>query len=626
VDVDGTVTALRFRDGRYAIVAIAAAGGELICKGELDTVVVGMPFVGECEPEQPRESRPQGGDPTQAGQARATGRGSTDLVVVHVEHPPAAWARFAGIASYLRCGGIASLDGAVYQLVSTFGTDLPDVLLDEPERLDRIRALGSDLSDVIAELDKTRVALACAADLGENGYEWLVGLCTHRYGPAGPVIASEDLGSIVADGVATAGLVAGLASSSVDRAHVLGAGLSLERARTGWRGATARFASDYARSLFGEDGTGLVSEAIELGSLVRRGKAVVSASDDGALHVVESEIARIAEAARPARAGLVDVTAHRERSVVTNVSDSPVSLVETPPGASGTWLDSMLEHARAVGWAVSVLYPDRRGHLLGRWRPGQIVDAPDVMVLVDAHRLDYDEMARRLLAVPSGCRLVVAGDRCSWAPGHGGNVVRELIATEAFPVVGLDGSGAAWGIRCGESIERCVEFRYGRAPAGTPTIWSGAPASLSTREAKRVMLDRAVRDIGVGVLGTVVAADGRARSVRVELDGLEVTDLSSSALVGGGRIPVSHLPGVRTGALGLARAITPAQLYAAISAAKVLYVRDRELLHVDNLVEQKSVLLDLGDLARTAPARRAGDSDSDARCSSDLATDASLPR
>jgi hypothetical protein len=135
-----------------------------------------------------------------------------------------------------------------------------------------------------------------------------------------------------------------------------------------------------------------------------------------------------------------------------------------------------------------------------------------------------------------------------------------------------------------------------------------------------------VRDLGVGVLGTVVAADGRARSVRVELDGLGVTDLSSSALVGGSRIPVSHLPGVRTGALSLARAITPAQLYAAISAAKVLYVRDRDLHHVDNLIEQKSVLLDLGDLARKAPARRSNGSGSDARCSSDLVADAPLPR
>jgi hypothetical protein len=626
VDVDGTVTALRYRDGRYAIITVVADGVELSCKGELDTVVVGMPFVGELEHEQPREGRTQGGDSPETGQAHATRRGSTDLLVVRVEQPPVAWARFAGVASYLRAGGVAALDGAVYQLVRTFGTDLPDVLLDAPERLDRIRALGSDLGDVVTELDKTRIALACAADLGEKGYEWLVGLCTHRYGPAGPVIASEDLGSIVADGVATARLVAGLASSSIDRAHLLGAGLSLERARSGWRGSTPRFASDYARSLFGEEGAGLVGEAVALGSLVRRGKAVVSAPDDGALRVVESEVARIVEAARPLRGGLANITAHRERSVVTNVSDSPVSLVETPPGASGAWLDSMLEHARMVGWAVSVLYPDRRGHLLGGWRPGQVVDAPDVVILVDAHQLDYDEMARRLLAVPSGCRLVVAGDRCSWAPGHGGNVVRELIATEAFPTVALDGSGAAWGIRCGESIERCVEFRYGRAPAGTPTIWSGGPASLSTRETKRVMLDRAVHDLGVGVLGTVVAADARARSVRVDLDGLEVADLSSSSLVGGSRIPVSHLPGVRTAALGLARAITPAQLYAAISAAKVLYVRDRELLHVDSLVEQKSVLLDLGDLARKTPERRADDSASGSGYRFGRTADATLAR
>lgn len=586
VELNGTVKGLKFRSGRYAIAVVTADGAELSCKGEIDTVVIGMPFSGEVEPSSPAPARGGGGV------------GSKDFTIVHAESPPRAWRRLAGVVSYLRNGGVAALEGAGYQLVTTFGAELPAVLLESPERLSAIRALGDDLGPVYAELDRARVALRCAGDLGEAGYEWLVGTCMYRYGPAGPVIAAEDIGSVVADGVVSAADVVGLATTLSERMRLLGAGLSLERARSGWRGATVRFASDYARSLFGSDGEGLVGDAVAAEVLVRRRQAIVSAGDDGALRVVESEVERLVESGRPVRGGGPEIAAHRERKVVSNILDSPVSLVETPAGASGAWLDGVLGHAAGAGWRVRVLYPDRRGHLLGGWERGRVVDDPDLVVLVDAHRLDYDEVARRLLGVASGTRLVVAGDRISWAPGHGGNLVRELIATAAFPVVGLDGSGATWGLRCGETIERCVEVRYGRAPAGTPVVWSEGPTLSTRREGARVMIGRMAREVGAGALGTIVTADPRARVTRVELDGLDAVDFPPGWLVAGNRIPVSHLPGVRSSALYLARKLAPAQLYAAVSAAKVLYVKDKDFLDVGEMTEQKSVLLDIGAVAR----------------------------
>ncbi len=575
----GTISAVRYRDGRFCVFVVDDGHGEVVCTGRaITTAAVGMPVALEVEA------------PSEDG-AKRSGRGSESVEVLAMAPPGPKWGAFAGVCCYLEAGGVESLTGLSRQLALHFGPDLPEVLLTGRERLRELPALSADPGRIDAELDAAEQALSCAAELGAAGLSFLVERATATWGRAGPVICAEDPTLAVSDGLVDPAEVVPLCATEEARARLVAVAAVRERMVNGGRVVSAKGLSRIAAQLFPGEGVEL-GRATDGGGLVELGGMYLASIDCQLWSGIAEQLGRIgAEAAALPR--LDPPEGAYSRTIVSHLADAPISLVETPPGAGAGWLDALRATLEAAGCGLELVVADRRGLLSSPTPVIAPTSRPAVVVFAEVHRLSLSELLSRLVGLPAGARVVLAGDAWLWAPGHGAQVFAELVRARSFPLVTLPGTGGAVALRRGEEVLAHPQVRIGPAPAEVRKVFLGPALHLVRKVGRRAIVTSRTGGLGPGALGIVTALSAAERVATFELEAGGSERVPLRCVASGDNVPVSLLPGVATDALALSRRLSRHQLYAVLAAAGTLWVPDRSTLEVYDAAERTTSLLSL---------------------------------
>jgi hypothetical protein len=471
VELRGKVSRVVWRDRSFAVVDLICEDGHLrSVSGRIGSVVEDMPLAVEARRRESLESA--------YGERWA---------VETVGEVSGAWKRLAGLKA------LSSVEGSEEERLALVGLE---------RRVSELRWAA----DHGVEVGETDVALWRAAEvLGGADLDWAVAAAWDSWGPAGPLLAVSNPSLLVLRGVLTSAQAERLKGTSAqdDAEEMVAAVIGRYLVEHGRCVVGSRKAAQLAAEAVGRD-LDQVS-----GLLARRDS--VMAPTDVALSVEEAW-----DAAEQCSRCALDAPWSPPRKpewvgegfldrLVEALSDAGLVVVVTPAGADGEVLADL---RRWLGdGAVSVRHADRRGSLVGRWPGGERLD-PAVVWLADCHRLSAARLSQELRGVRSGARVVLAGDDWAWAPGGVGGVLADMVGSGPWPVLKLDGSGAAWHLRGGHNLAGVPVIRRATEPLmGIPRLRFDWPGPCQRSEGRQAMVAVGFAGWGAGTTGQLARSE-----------------------------------------------------------------------------------------------------------------------
>lgn len=541
----GSVEAVPYRDGTFAVMSVAGPHGNVSVSGDTDVACPGMPFDGEVEHRSGSADRQYG----------------EQHKLISLVDPGREWRRASGVWSWLSAGG-GGMELAANVLIRAFGSQLPDVLVrDQPAVAQALASAYADEAERAAEtLSGLSLAILATADLGERGLDWLARRLTARFGTHGPFLARQDPRFLISSGIASAAALAksGAAGSPED----LVAGVCEWECRSAGRDRVSANALERAvQTVLGDSAAAAIKAAAAGGAVHGLGRQFVPAGTALAARSLAGSLEAITGGDMPPGATL----------------RPGVTCVIAPPEADLAWLDADVSRCKDAGVPCEVVYPDERGSLRCRSGPLRVSGGGGdgaVVIVLDAHRITFSTAARIALDAKGARALAFVGDDQLWCPGRGDHLVADLAAWGKIPVVRLNGAGSAYMARDPEVdiLHLPGVVLRDDAPVGTMRTWRKGPASSgSAKPGRVVMLAEDHGDIGVGAMGEIVSPDGRSHAhVRFGVGASQRVPLWKLA----GSVPFGWLPGVKADALWLTDRAARSTWLAALAAADTLYVTE----------------------------------------------------
>jgi hypothetical protein len=552
VRLTGAISRVRYRDGLFAVVTVESDTGRVTASGQMAAACPGMPVDAEVEERSGPLDRHYG----------------ESVKLVSQRDPGPAWKASSGVYAWLRAGA-AGCAAVADRLCLAFGSRLADTVFEHPERcVEEVEGALSlpDRAGVGRALGRLSLPAKAAADLGVRDADWLAGRLTVRYGDFGPLVAFHEAGQLVGEGA----LPLSAAAAFVDDLVTLVAGALDWQCRTS--GTDVVRAAVLRKAV--KDATGASVEAVKKAVAQAVEEALVGAVDDWLVpaRVLGAAARILARVEKPQDALSVDQALEERVCVVSVGADADLAP-----------FFAKLEELRRAGRNVRIAAADARGPLLpaSSWPRGvPSYDTTgldcDTLVLLDAHRLDWDAHARLLDdAALRRTAVVLVGCPDLWAPGSGDRAFADLVE-----------SGLAPTVRYSPRSSPRRDVLDGMAPADSPQVvvgapdhrvlrvWEKGPTSVATSEDRDVVLRVAHRSLGAGAVGKV---SGRPadRAVPVFVDSPGLRDQGSLLVPEwklSGDVQRGWASGVRTGSLVVASKLDRRAWHAVLCAAEKVWV------------------------------------------------------